>query len=41
MKTNKTSQRPSTLSAAVGHLLRRCARVARQTARAHGTPIYH
>ena len=40
MKTTKASQSPSTLSAAVGRALRRSARVARKTARAHGTPIY-
>lgn len=40
MKTTKTSKRPSALSAAVCRALRRSARVARQTARAHGTPIY-
>jgi hypothetical protein len=38
MKTKTT--RPSTLSAAVGRALRRAARVARQTARLHGTPVY-
>lgn len=38
MKTKK--KRPSTFAAAVGRALRRSARVARKTARAHGTPIY-
>ena len=36
----KDKQRPSTFAAAVGRALRRSARVARKTARAHGTPIY-
>ena len=40
MKTTKDTQRPSRFSAAVGRALRRSARVARKTARAHGTPIY-
>ena len=38
MKTKKI--RPSAFAAAVGRALRRSARVARKTARAHGTPIY-
>ena len=38
MKTTK--KRPSNFSAAVGRARRRSARVARKTARAHGTPIY-
>jgi len=38
MKTK--TQRPSAFAAAVGRALRRSARVARKTARAHGTPIY-
>jgi hypothetical protein len=33
-------KRRSALTAAVGRALRRSARVARKTARAHGTPIY-
>jgi AbrB family looped-hinge helix DNA binding protein len=33
-------KRPSVFAAAVGRALRRSARVARKTARAHGTPIY-
>ena len=36
----KGKQRPSAFAAAVGRALRRSARVARKTARAHGTPIY-
>jgi len=38
MKTKM--KRPSAFAAAVGRALRRSARVARKTARAHGTPIY-
>jgi len=38
MKTKK--KRPSPFAAAVGRALRRSVRVARKTARAHGTPIY-
>ena len=38
MKTTKIL--PSTFAAAVGRALRRSARVARKTARAHGTPSY-
>ena len=38
MQTKKL--RPTSFTAAVGRALRRSARVARQTARAHGTPIY-
>ena len=38
MKTKK--QRSSTFATAVGRALRRAARVARKTARAHGTPVY-
>jgi len=34
------TKRPSPLSASVGRALRRAARVARKTARAHGTPVY-
>ncbi len=34
------TKRPSPFAAAVGRALVRSARVARQTARAHGTPIY-
>lgn len=39
MKT-KTTKRSSSFAAAVGRALRRSARVARKTARIHGTPIY-
>ena len=35
-----TKLQPSIFAAAVGRALRRSARVARKTARAHGTPIY-
>ncbi len=38
MKTK--TKRPNPFAAAVGRALRRSARVARKTARAHGTPIY-
>jgi len=38
MKTKK--KRPSALAAAAGRALRRAVRVARKTARLHGTPIY-
>jgi hypothetical protein len=38
MKTKK--KKTSEFTAAVGRALRRSARVARKTARAHGTPIY-
>ena len=38
MKTK--TKRPTPFAAAVGRALRRSARVARETARAHGTPIY-
>ena len=38
MKTKK--KRLSPFTAAVGRALRRAARVARKTARTHGTPIY-
>lgn len=38
MKTKTT--KPSPFAAAVGRALRRAGRVARKTARAHGTPIY-
>jgi len=37
---NTKRKRPSSFTAAVGCALRRAARVARKTARAHGTPIY-
>ena len=38
MKTK--TKRPSPFAAAVGRALHRSARVARKTARIHGTPIY-
>jgi hypothetical protein len=38
MKAKK--KRPTPFAAAVGRALRRAARVARKTARAHGTPLY-
>jgi hypothetical protein len=38
MKTTK--KRPSSFAASVGRALHRSARVARKTARTHGTPIY-
>ncbi len=38
MKTKK--KHPSAFAASVGRALRRSARVARKTARAHGTPVY-
>jgi hypothetical protein len=38
MKTK--AKRPNPFAASVGRALRRSARVARKTARAHGTPIY-
>jgi hypothetical protein len=40
MKTKLKAKRPSPFAAAVGRALRRSARVARKTARLHGTPIY-
>lgn len=40
MKTPKTKTKPGKFAAAVGRALKRSARVARQTARLHGTPIY-
>ena len=36
----KKTKRPAPFAAAVGRALRRSARVARKTARIHGTPIY-
>lgn len=38
MKTK--AKQPSPFAAAVGRALRRSARVARRTARIHGTPVY-
>ncbi|MBI2877195.1 MAG: hypothetical protein HYY20_09965 [Candidatus Tectomicrobia bacterium] len=40
MKPRKRAHKPSTFAAFVGRALRRSAKKARQTARAHGTPIY-
>ncbi len=40
MKTTNNKKRSAEFAAAVGRALRRSARVARKTARAHGTPIY-
>jgi hypothetical protein len=40
MKTTSNKKHPSALTTAVGRALRRSARVARKTARLHGTPIY-
>lgn len=40
MKTSKTKAKPSKFAAMVGRALKRSARVARQTARIHGTPVY-
>jgi hypothetical protein len=40
MKRAKIHKTPDELSQAVGRALRRAAKVARKTARMHGTPIY-
>jgi len=40
MKQYKVSKETKQLTAAVGRALRRAAKVARKTARMHGTPIY-
>ena len=40
MKRNARSRTSKEFSAAVGRALRRAAKVARKTARMHGTPIY-
>ena len=40
MKRNKTKKETDKFAAAVGRALRRAAKVARKTARMHGTPIY-
>ena len=40
MKNAKVSKESKRLTAAVGQALRRAAKVARKTARMHGTPIY-
>ena len=40
MKTQSKKIVPSPLTLAVGRALRRAAKVARKTARMHGTPVY-
>lgn len=40
MKRTKVKKETELFTAAVGRALRRAAKVARKTARAHGTPIY-
>ena len=40
MKLERKKIRPSPLTLAVGRALRRAAKVARKTARMHGTPVY-
>lgn len=40
MKKTKATKATQEFSAAVGRALRRAAKVARKTARMHGTPIY-
>ncbi|MGH7795096.1 MAG: hypothetical protein ACREQ2_09385 [Candidatus Binatia bacterium] len=40
MKTKRKKIVPSPLTLAVGRALRRAAKVARKTARMHGTPVY-
>ncbi len=40
MKKPKVSKETKMLTAAVGRALRRASKVARKTARMHGTPIY-
>ncbi|MEX5217380.1 MAG: hypothetical protein NW701_06090 [Nitrospira sp.] len=40
MKASKRSKRSKDFIEGVGRALRRAAKVARKTARAHGTPIY-
>jgi hypothetical protein len=40
MKKAKVTKETQEFSAAVGRALRRAAKVARKTARMHGTPIY-
>jgi hypothetical protein len=40
MTQNNPTKRPKPLLTPAGRALRRAARVARKTARAHGTPIY-
>jgi hypothetical protein len=40
MKTSKTKIKPGEFAVAVGRALKRAGKVARKTARMHGTPIY-
>jgi hypothetical protein len=40
MKRTKVRKETEQFTAAVGRALRRAAKIARKTARAHGTPIY-
>jgi len=40
MQRNRSNIKPSRLTKSVGRALRRAAKVARKTARAHGTLIY-
>ena len=41
MKSSKVKKETKEFSAAVGRALRRAGKVARKTARMHGTPIYY
>jgi hypothetical protein len=41
VKKTKVSKETKQLTAAVGQALRRAAKVARKTARMHGTPVYY
>ena len=41
MKKAKVSKESKRLTAAAGQALRRAAKVARKTARMHGTPVYY
>jgi hypothetical protein len=41
MKQENVSKETRQLTAAVGRALRRAAKVARKTARMHGTPVYY
>ena len=41
MKRKQKEQTSKEFSAAVGRALRRAAKVARKTARMHGTPVYY
>lgn len=40
MRTARKKKTPSAFSQAIGRALRRAAKVARKTAKMHGTPIY-